>query len=166
MSNKQFKELKRKYEDSEALEKNKDYGVIDQIEEKLKQLEKEKNDIENLYGIDQNILSDYLSVQENIKKKINSKKFIEKNNKRNYESLGKLEYKKPEEKKMKYKTPEEFQETLKYEPNLYDLLDKEEFEPKFSSIDDLKTKPNFVRNFDVKEYNDYRFNEYFDNYLK
>jgi hypothetical protein len=166
MSNKHYKELKRKLESSENIEKNKEFGIIDQIEERLKELENEKNKIENLYGIDENILNNYLSVEENITKKINSKKLIEKNNKRKYEDLGKLEFTKLEEKKKIYRTPGEFQKSLKYEPNLCDLLDKSEFEPKFYSIDELKTKPYNVKKFDINKYNDYIYNEYFNFHLK
>ena len=166
MNSKAYKEMKKKItnvEESQNQQVNLD--VIDQIEYKLKQLEKEKNEIENLYGIDENILNNYLTVQENIKNKISTKKVVSNNKMRNYDNLPGLEYKKPEEKKKNYKTPETLQDSLKYEPNLNDLLDENEFEPNFNSLSDLKTTPTIHKGFDSRVYIEYIQDEYINYYV-
>lgn len=166
MNSKAFKEMKKKLTNSEEHQSQKaSLDVIDQIELKLKQLEKEKNEIENLYGIDENVLSNYLTVQENIKSKITSKKVVQTNKLRNYDNLPDLETKKMQEKKMNYKTPETLQDSLKYEPNINDLLDENEFEPNFNSLGDLKTTPTIPRGFDIKKYVNYVQNEYVNFYI-
>jgi len=166
MNSKGLKEMKKKVSNLEEQQnQSANLDVIDQIEFKLKQLEKEKNEIENLYGVDENMLSNYLTVQENIKNKISNKKIVQNNKMRNYDNLVDLEYKKPQEKKIAYKTPETLQDSLKYEPNLKDLLDETEFEPNFNSLYDLKTTPTIPRGFDIKDYVNYVQNEYINYYI-
>ncbi len=168
MNSKAFKEIKKKLTNAEEQQNQAaNLDVIDKIELKLKQLEKEKNEIENLYGIDENVLNNYLTVQENINRKITSKKLVQTNKMRNYENLPDLEAKKPQEKKTNsnYKTPETLQDSLKYEPNLNDLLDESEFEPNFNSLSDLKTTPTIPRGFEIKKYIKYVQNEYINFYI-
>ena len=166
MNSKAFKEIKKKLNNNEEqLNQKANLDVIDQIEFKLKQLEKEKNEIENLYGIDENVLNNYLTVQENVKSKIATKKTVRSNKMRNYENLPDLEHKKLQGKKFNYKTPESLQDSLKYEPLLNDLLDEDEFEPNFNSLADLKTTPTIPKGFDINNYNSYIQSEYINYYI-
>lgn len=167
MSTKTYKELQKKVNNPDLVKNQQaNLDVIDQIELKLKQLEQEKNEIENLYGIDENTLNNYISIQENIQNKISNKKIISTINKRNYENLTEFEPKSQKaERKINYKTPESLQDSLKFEPDLNDLRDDNEFEPNFNTLRALKTNPIIPKGFDPKKYIEYIQDEYINYYI-
>ncbi len=132
-------------------------NVIDAIEERLKELEKEKDEIENKYGIDKNILEE-LTIPKEKKKRKNKSTTL-------YDNLPKLDSIKKKENTIPYKTPESLQESLKYEPSLKDLLDPNDFEPSFSNMNHLKSKPSIRKGFKLSTYIDYINEEYINNYI-
>ncbi len=128
-----------------------DKNMIDVIELKLKELEKEKKEIESLYGIDENILEEFTKkniLSESLKSNVTQPKTKLKN-------LPKLEVNKKEKIHTSYKTPDSLQDSLKYEPSIKDLLIESEFEPSFKNINSLKTYPSIIQGFDVSEYVNY-----------
>lgn len=144
-------------------------NMIDIIEQRLIQLEKEKEDIENLYGIDENILKEFTKDTQNVinatKNLTNSKLNKTHSTKQSqYDNLPKLQITKKEIKK-NYKTPETIVDSLKYEPNINDLLDNEEFEPSFTNLNNLKTAPSLQKGFAINKYISYKSKYYEDNYI-
>jgi hypothetical protein len=134
-------------------------NLIDVIELKLKLLEKEKDDIENMYGIDENILKEYTSKPTDKKTaKQPSLTFI---------NLPKLEstIQKPKKVDKVYKTPELLVDSLKYEPNIKDLLYEDEFEPTFKNLKNLKSKPSIAAGHNINEYIKYLNNDFNKNYI-
>ena len=83
---------------------------------------------------------------------------IPKPKKINYEHLQKIDDIKPKEYTSKYKTPDNLKDSLKYEPNINDLADKETFEPTFVTLDTLKSKPKVSKDYNVCDYVDNSFN--------
>jgi hypothetical protein len=137
-------------------------NLIDVIELKLKQLEQEKDEIENLYGIDEKLLEEYIKKPVD---KIQNKTKIAKPT-LNFKNLPKLETtQKPKVVEKVYKTPELLVDSLKYEPNIKDLLYEEEFEPSFRNLNNLKTKPSIPPGFNISEYIKYLNNDYNKNYI-
>jgi hypothetical protein len=131
------------------------HNMIDVIEERLKQLEREKEEIENEYGINEDILQEYT------KKPIK----IEKIKPVNYNNLPKLEIRKKETIKNNYKTPDTLVDSLKYEPDINDLLDPDEFESKYTNIHNIKSNPSIPKEYNTKEYINFLLEEYNNNYL-
>jgi hypothetical protein len=140
-------------------------NVLNAIEERLKMLEKEKNEIENLYGIDEYILNDPSLLKYQMEKttefkntKISTKKF-------EHTNLPKLEIKKQEVKRI-YKTPEIFKDSLKYEPALNDLRLENEFEPSFCSLNNkMESYPYIPKESNLNTYIKYLSEKYIQNYL-
>jgi hypothetical protein len=141
-------------------DKNND-NIIDEIEERLKQLEKEKEQIEKMYGFNENILEDL-----NFTIKNNTKKTKTNLNKYNYSNsqLPKLDVTKKEH-KMNYKTPDSLQDSLKYEPNIKDLLDENDLEPNFTNLNSLKSNPSIPKREEISNYIDFLTDEYIKNYI-
>jgi hypothetical protein len=129
------------------IKSNENKKLIDSIEDRLKELEKEKNEIESLYGIDENILQTYKKPTAN---KTNSSKNIQKTSL--YNNLPKLETTHKKDKSISYKTPDTLQDSLRYEPNIKDLYSEKEFEPSFINIDNLKVKPSIQRGFNISNF--------------
>lgn len=180
-------------------EESENTNIIDVIEERLRQLELEKDQIEKTYGINEDLIKEYSgSSSNNISKGdnfINSKENININltkltsakifsntnnsgpsstiNKKNYYAstnvqIPKLENPNKKETIMKntnYKTPEFLQDSLKYEPNIKDLLDINDLQPDFKSLNNLKTNPFIPKSSNISEYIDDLTDDYFENYL-
>jgi hypothetical protein len=141
-------------------------NIIDVIEEKLKQLEREKNEIENLYGIDENILEEYTNKKQIANFEYDETKGIKTLKSRTiYANLPKLEAPTKKEIKMSYKTPESLQDSLKYEPDIKDLLEEDQFEPAFSSLNNLKIPPSIKKGYNISSYVEYLNDDYNQNYL-
>lgn len=65
-----------------------------------------------------------------------------------------------------YKTPEKLIDSLKYEPNINDLVQEDEFMPKFSNVKDPKSKSINPPTYEVNEYIDDVINpNFFDDIL-
>jgi hypothetical protein len=140
-----------------------DKNLIDVIELKLKQLEQEKDEIENMYGIDENILAEYTKKPtENLLTKTKHAKPT-----LNFKNLPKLEpVAKPAKKVEKqYKTPELLVDSLKYEPNIKELQYEDEFEPTFKNLNNLKTNPSIAPGYNISDYIKYLNNDYNKNYI-
>jgi hypothetical protein len=164
-------------------------NIIDVIEQRLRQLELEKDQIEKIYGINEDLIKEYttsnnlINAKENINiNNRNSKlhSYTNTNNlpaatisKKNYYAstnipLPKLENTNKKEINLKntnYKTPESLQDSLKYEPNIKDLLDQDDLEPDFKSINNLKTNPFIPKSSNISEYIDDLNDDYFDNHI-
>ena len=72
-----------------------------------------------------------------------------------------------------YKTPEKLIDSLKYEPNINDLIQEDEFVPKFSNIEDPKSKSINPPTYEINNYIDdvinpnfFDENCFFSNFLK
>ena len=141
-------------------------NIIDVIEAKLKQWEKEKNEIEDLYGIDENILEEYSTknyvpyVDQDQKKPCKTSK-----TKTMSSNLPKLEASSKKISKTFYKTPETLQDSLKYEPDIKDLLEEDEFEPSFASLNTIKISPSIKKGYNIGSYLEYINKDYNQNYL-
>jgi hypothetical protein len=143
-----------------------DKNMIDVIEKKLKELEQEKYEIENLYGIDENILEEYSNKIGNPNYQSNSKKISKPSKSKTiYANLPKLEASVKKESKIPYKIPESLQDSLKYEPDIKDLLEEEEFEPSFSSLSNLKIPPSMKKGYNINNYVEYINDDYKRDYL-
>ena len=150
---------------------NENENIIDAIEQRLKVLEREKDQIELIYGIDENILSNIESLEQG--KLSNLKKFIldPKNKKskviNNYgtPSLPKLEPSKKKEIKSFYKTPDYLKDSLRYEPSINDLWSEKDFEPSFANLNSLKTNPSIPKGNSISNYIDWVNKDYFENYM-
>jgi hypothetical protein len=146
-----------------------DKNIIDEIEERLKQLEKEKDEIENMYGIDENILKEYTNTNNSVKYKSHSSSNENVasllKNKSTYNNLPKLDVTIKKENKIAYKTPDTLQDSLKYEPNIKDLLDDNEFEPSYTNLNNLKTKASIPKGYNISWYIENLNEDYIDNYL-
>lgn len=138
--------------------------VISSIDRRLEQLEKEREEIEKKYGIDENILNSFSFTDKIIKFPPNLTQPIPKPKKINYENITKIEdVVTIKEIKVNYKTPETLLDSLKYEPNINDLKDKEIFEPSYTSLNKLKSKPTIPQGYDVSSYIDDNINDTFIN---
>ena len=126
-------------------------------------LEKQKEEIQKKFGIDENILksiniNDYQMKYSNYPiKKINKAK------KEIYQNLTKIEVQKEPEiiKNINYKTPEKLVDSLKYEPNINDLIDEKEFKPIFKNIKESKSKSINPPTYDISNYVDDVINQNF-----
>jgi len=139
-------------------------NILNEIEQRLNMLEKEKNEMENLYGIDEDIINDSSVIKSHfektteIKNKFNSARIYENSN------LPKLEIKKKEIKRI-YKTPEILKDSLKYEPAINDLRSEKEFEPSFSFHHKIENNPYIPKGSSVNNYVRYLNEDYIQNYL-
>jgi hypothetical protein len=144
-----------------------DKNVIDMIEERLKQLEKEKEEMEKLYNLDENLLKEVTS-SNNINitnNKSSLKKKTISHPQPNYENLTKLDVSFKKELKKFYKTPNTLQDSLKFEPDIKDLLLKDEFEPTFTNNKNIKLGPTIPKGFNISLYIDYINSDYMKNYM-
>jgi hypothetical protein len=140
--------------------KSNEKNIIDIIELKLKELEREKDEIEILYGIDENILDEFTKKSELSESIKSSGKAV----KRNFQQLPKLEVSK-KEKVSNYKTPETLTDSLKYEPNIRDLYTEEEFEPTFKNLNQLKSYPSITQCYDISDYVMYQNKQYSKSFI-
>ena len=144
-------------------------NILESIDKRLEILEKQKEEIQKKFGIDQaklnsiNISGNSIQFPHNLSKKIIKPK------REGYDNLTKIEVFKPQEKMLNnnnYKTPEKLIDSLKYEPNINDLITEEEFVPKFSNIKESKSKSINPSTYDINEYTDEVINKnFFDDIL-
>jgi len=136
-------------------------NILDIIDKRLEILEKERQDIETKYGINENILN------ENFQMEIKQLK----PSKINYNKLPGIKERrdiKVQEKKIIYKTPDKLIDSLKYEPDIKDLIvmDKENFAPTFSNLNIIKSNPTNPPTYDVTQFVQDDINEeYYNNIL-
>ena len=150
-------------------------NVIDKIEARLQQLEREKDEIEKLYEIDEELLKENTikmmktksSNAQNDNIYVNNKDLNNIQSKVNFQNLPKLEPTMKEKKQSKYKMPESHAESLKYEPSLNDLYSIEEFEPSFTNLANLKIQPSIPKSNTsiLVEYLNRGSNSLIDNYI-
>ena len=99
-----------------------DNNVLDSIDKRLEMLEKQKEEIQRKYGINEATLNS-ININDIRIKKVNKPKL------EGSQTLTKIEViKNVEKSKIKninYKTPEKLIDSLKYEPNIYDLIQEE-----------------------------------------
>ena len=135
-----------------------DNNVLDSIDKRLEMLEKQKEEIQRKYGIKEATLNS-ININDIRIKKINKPKL------EGSQTLTKIEViKNVEKSKIKninYKTPEKLIDSLKYEPNIYDLIQEDEFVPKFSNIKEPKSKSINPTTYDINEYIDDVINKNF-----
>ena len=135
-----------------------DNNVLDSIDKRLEMLEKQKEEIQRKYGINETTLNS-ININDIRIKKVNKPKL------EGSQTLTKIEViKNVEKSKIKninYKTPEKLIDSLKYEPNIYDLIQEDEFVPKFSNIKEPKSKSINPPTYDINEYIDDVINKNF-----
>lgn len=136
------------------------------IEERLKQLEKEKQEIEQMYGVNEKILEDFMNSSEKYKPIKVSSKASTQMKQTKYESLPKLDnLTKHKEMNKSYQTPNAIKESLKYEPSILDLCDKAEFEPSYYTVKPYKLKPQIPKGHNITKHIDHLNEEYNDEYI-
>ena len=134
-------------------------NVIDSIDKRLEMLEKQKEEIQKKFGIDEATLNS-IKLNDNQIQYPQYLKRIGKPKREGYENLTKMEVlkdKKSEKEKnlnINYKTPEKLIDSLKYEPNINDLIQEDEFVPKFSNVQEPKSKSTNPQTYDINEYID------------
>ena len=129
-----------------------DNNVIDSIDKRLEMLEKQKEEIQRKYGINEATLNS-INISDIRIKKVTKPKL------EGSQNLTKIEVLKDTEKtkinkNINYKTPEKLIDSLKYEPNINDLIQEDEFCPKFSNVKEPKSKSINPPTYDVNEYID------------
>ena len=126
-----------------------DNNVLDSIDKRLEMLEKQKEEIQRKYGINEATLNS-ININDIRIKKINKPKL------EGSQTLTKIEViKNVEKSKIKninYKTPEKLIDSLKYEPNINDLIQDEEFVPKFTNLNDPKSKSINPPTYEINNY--------------
>ena len=127
-------------------------NVLDSIDKRLEMLEKQKEEIQRKYGINEATLNS-ININDIRIKKLNKPKL------EGSQNLTKIEViKAPEKtkvnKNINYKTPEKLIDSLKYEPNINDLIQEDEFVPKFTNIKEPKSKSINPPTYDINEYID------------
>ena len=115
-----------------------DNNVLDSIDKRLEMLEKQKEEIQKKYGINEATLNS-ININDIRIKKVNKPKL------EGSQNLTKIEVLKTSEKtkvnkNINYKTPEKLIDSLKYEPNINDLIQEDEFVPKFTNVKEPKSK--------------------------
>ncbi len=129
-----------------------DNNVIDSIDKRLEMLEKQKEEIQRKYGINEATLNS-INISDIRIKKVTKPKL------EGSQNLTKIEVLKDTEKtkinkNINYKTPEKLIDSLKYEPNINDLIQEDEFVPKFTNIKEPKSKSINPPTYDINEYID------------
>ena len=129
-----------------------DNNVIDSIDKRLEMLEKQKEEIQRKFGINEATLNS-ININDIRIKKVNKPKL------EGTQNLTKIEVLKNSEKtkinkNTNYKTPEKLIDSLKYEPNINDLIQEDEFVPKFTNIKEPKSKSINPPTYDINEYID------------
>ena len=133
-------------------------NIIDSIDKRLEMLEKQKEEIQKKFGIDEIKLNsiNINDCQSYYPQYLNKK--IVKPRREGYDNLTKIEVlKKGENEKninANYKTPEKLIDSLKYEPNINELFHGDEFFPTFSNIKNPKSKSINPSTYEVNEYID------------
>ena len=127
-------------------------NVLDSIDKRLEMLEKQKEEIQRKYGINEATLNS-ININDIRIKKVNKPKL------EGSQNLTKIEVLKTSEKtkvnkNINYKTPEKLIDSLKYEPNINDLIQEDEFVPKFTNIKEPKSKSINPPTYDINEYID------------
>ena len=127
-------------------------NVLDSIDKRLEMLEKQKEEIQRKYGINEATLNS-ININDIRIKKVNKPKL------EGSQNLTKIEVIKTSEKtkvnkNINYKTPEKLIDSLKYEPNINDLIQEDEFVPKFTNIKEPKSKSINPPTYDINEYID------------
>ena len=147
-------------------------NVIDSIDKRLEMLEKQKEEIQKKFGIDEAILNSININDHQIKypQYLNKKFGMPK--RELYGNLTKIEVLKDKNKEkekninINYKTPEKLIDSLKYEPNINDLIQEDEFKPKFFNIKEPKSKSINPPTYDINNYIDEVLNQnFFDDIL-
>ena len=136
-----------------------DNNVIDSIDKRLEMLEKQKEEIQRKYGINEATLNS-INISDIRIKKVTKPKL------EGSQNLTKIEVLKDTEKtkinkNINYKTPEKLIDSLKYEPNINDLIQEDEFVPKFTNIKEPKSKSINPPTYDINEYIDDIINQNF-----
>ena len=134
-------------------------NVLDSIDKRLEMLEKQKEEIQRKYGINEATLNS-ININDIRIKKVNKPKL------EGSQNLTKIEVIKTSEKtkvnkNINYKTPEKLIDSLKYEPNINDLIQEDEFVPKFTNIKEPKSKSINPPTYDINEYIDDVINKNF-----
>ena len=129
-----------------------DNNVIDSIDKRLEMLEKQKEEIQRKYGINEATLNS-INISDIRIKKVTKPKL------EGSQNLTKIEVLKDTEKtkinkNINYKTPEKLIDSLKYEPNINDLIQEDEFVPKYTNIKESKSKSINPPTYDINEYID------------
>ena len=129
-----------------------DNNVLNSIDKRLEMLEKQKEEIQKKYGINEATLNS-ININDIRIKKVNKPKL------EGSQNLTKIEVLKTSEKtkvnkNINYKTPEKLIDSLKYEPNINDLIQEDEFVPKFTNIKEPKSKSINPPTYDINEYID------------
>ena len=127
-------------------------NVLDSIDKRLEMLEKQREEIQRKYGINEATLNS-ININDIRIKKVNKPKL------EGSQNLTKIEVIKTSEKtkvnkNINYKTPEKLIDSLKYEPNINDLIQEDEFVPKFTNIKEPKSKSINPPTYDINEYID------------
>ena len=127
-------------------------NVLDSIDKRLEMLEKQKEEIQRKYGINEATLNS-ININDIRIKKVNKPKL------EGSQNLTKIEVIKTSEKtkvnkNINYKTPEKLIDSLKYEPNINDLIQEDEFLPKFTNLKDPKSKSINPLTYEINNYID------------
>lgn len=147
---------------------DKDNDIINSIDRRLEYLEKQREEIEQKYGIDENVLNSFSFTNDITRFPPYLTQEIPKARPISYTGLSKLEVEpKSREIILPYKTPEKLVESLKYEPCVKDLLDKENFVPTYTNLNTFKSHPSVPKCYEVSEYVEKDLNDDFiENILK
>ena len=129
-----------------------DNNVINSIDKRLEMLEKQKEEIQRKYGINEATLNS-INISDIRIKKVTKPKLEGSQNLTKIEVLKDIEKTKIN-KNINYKTPEKLIDSLKYEPNINDLIQEDEFVPKFTNIKEPKSKSINPPTYDINEYID------------
>ena len=127
-----------------------DNNVIDSIDKRLEMLEKQKEEIQRKYGINEATLNS-INISDIRIKKVTKPKLEGSQNLTKIEVLKGFEKTKIN-KNINYKTPEKLIDSLKYEPNINDLIQEDEFVPKYTNIKEPKSKSINPPTYDINEY--------------
>ena len=136
-----------------------DNNVIDSIDKRLEMLEKQKEEIQRKYGINEATLNS-INISDIRIKKVTKPKLEGSQNLTKIEVLKGFEKTKIN-KNINYKTPEKLIDSLKYEPNINDLIQEDEFVPKYTNIKEPKSKSINPPTYDINEYIDDVINQNF-----
>ena len=147
-------------------------NIIDSIDKRLEMLEKQKEEIQKKFGIDEatlnsiNINDNQIKYPQYLNKRMGMPK------REGYGNLTKIEVSRDKNKEkeknlnVNYRTPEKLIDSLKYEPNINDLIHEDEFVPKFSNIKDPKSKSINPPTYEINNYIDEVINpNFFDDIL-
>ena len=147
-------------------------NIIDSIDKRLEMLEKQKEEIQKKFGIDKatlnsiNINDNQIKYPQYLKKRMGMLKREGFGNLTKIEVLRDKNKEKEKNFNINYKTPEKLIDSLKYEPNINDLIQEDEFIPKFSNIKDPKSKSINPPTYEINNYIDEIINlNFFDDIL-